>query len=244
MHPRTRFTAFALALLAASVITPARAKELPPAREIHSVWTVGMQPCNGVHVNAQHRAPDEARIKREKQVDLPRLGLRFRVPQLPGTDETIVKIRLDDRSRGVVDHYLLLAKGDLNVPFAAIVVTELPADILTREAAFDAARTVEAGLARRMPEFTPAFHEIDGPHGPALEMIVPGRNSTHCFPTSEFVASPAGVDTIGITRFAYLDGRLVEFAIILEVDPEETAAAREAFARSVMDGFWTSLSPL
>lgn len=234
---------FALATVGTAAAAADSARPTP-ARVIRSVWDLSLQPCNGGGGNLFTRNPVQARIQRERQVDVREIGARFVVPQVQDVAETVLKIRLDDRSRGVTDHYLLLTDDDLAPPFAAVVVTELPAGVDTRERAFDAARTLQQGLSRTLPGFVPELRGIDGPHGPALEMLVPGRVGTHCFPTSEFASAPAGVETLGITRFAMIRGRLVEFSTIVRVAPEASPAERAALARAVMDDFWTSLTPL
>lgn len=214
-----------------------------PPPDIRSVLDVALQSCNGGGGEAWTRHPREAAIRRDGGLDVPGLGWRFRMPRLAGPGGTVLKIRGDDRSRGVVDHYLLLAAEEHGVPFGAIVVTELPPGIDSREGAFAAARTVEEGLARTLGGFRPAFTELDGPYGRAMEMLVPGRIATPCFPTSEFAVAPPGGQTLGITRFAYIAGRLVEFSLVVPQPPGQDAAQHEAHARAAMDRFWTSITP-
>jgi hypothetical protein len=218
---------------------------LPPAREIRSVWDLSIQPCNGGGANAYTRNTSEAEVKLSKQLDMPKLGYRFSIPQLPDTQETVVKVHLNDHSRGVTDHYLLLANQDLEAPFAAIVITELPKGMETRESAFQAARTLQEGLARPVG-LSVSLQEIDGPYGKSLEMLVPNRVGTHCYPTSGLATVPPGaaVETIGISRFAFDKNRLIEFSLILKVEPQMPLEKRKAFARAVMDGFWRSLTAI
>jgi hypothetical protein len=223
--------------------TRVRAEPPAPAREIRSVLDLTRQPCNGGGAEAWTRDPSEAAIRRAKALQVPGLGWRLRVPRLPQADEVVVKIRRDDRSRGVVEHYVLLGEEEFGAPSAAIVVTELPQDIDDRERAFAAARLNVRGLAGTMPGFVPELRAIDGPHGPALEMLVPQRVGSPCFPTSGFAIASPGVETLGITRFAYTRGHLVEFTIIVPVEPAHAPARRAARAREVMDGFWASLTP-
>jgi hypothetical protein len=219
---------------------PAR---LPAASDIRSVWNLSVQSCNGAGANAYARNVAESTVKTSKQIDIPELAYRFFVPQVPAVKETVVKIHLNDRSRGVTDHYLLLANQDLEAPFAAIVITELPKGMDNRESAFQAARTLQAGLARPAG-LSGTLQDIDGPYGTSLEIIVPDRVGTHCYPTSKYVTVPggAGVETIGISRFAFDKNRLIEFSLVLKVDPAMSMERRQAFARSVMDGFWRSLA--
>lgn len=218
---------------------------LPPAREIRSVWDLSIQPCNGGGANAYTRDASEAKVKLTKQLDIPELGYRFSIPQVPDVQETVVKVHLNDHSRGVTDHYLLLANQDLEAPFAAIVITELPNGMETRESAFQAARALQDGLARPAG-LSPSLQEIDGPYGKSLEMLVPNRVGTHCYPTSRFATVPPGVEieTISISRFAFDKNRLIEFSLVVKVAPQMSLEKRQAFARSVMDGFWRSLDPI
>lgn len=218
---------------------------LAPARDIRSVWDLSIQPCNGGGANAYTRDAAEASVKLTKQLDIPELGYRFSIPQLPDVQETVVKVHLNDRTRGVTDHYLLLANQDLEAPFAAIVITELPKGMDNRESAFQAARTLQEGLARPAG-LSGALQEIDGPYGKSLEILVPNRVGTHCYPTSRFVTVPpgAGIETIGISRFAFDKKRLIEFSVVLKVEPGTSLEKRQAFARSVMDGFWRSLTTI
>ena len=237
-----------LAFTAISTVTGAASElptHLPPAREIRSVWELSIQPCNGGGANAYSRNPSEATVKLTKQLDIPAIGYRFNIPQLPDVQETVVKIHLNDRSRGVTDHYLLLANQDLEAPFAAIVITELPKGMDNPESAFQAARTLQEGLAHPAG-LSGALQEINGPYGKSLELLVQNRVGTHCFPTSKFVTVPAsaGIQTIGISRFAFDKKRLIEFSIVLKVDPNMSLEGRQALARSVMEGFWRSLSTI
>lgn len=230
------------ALVRAAAAPPS---SLPPAREIRSVWDLTTQSCNGGVANAYTHNAAEANVKLTKQLDIPELGYRFTVPQLPDVRETVVKVHLNDRARGVTDHYLFLANQDLDAPFAAIVITELPKGVDTRERAFQAARMLQEGLSRPAG-LSVSLQEIDGPYGKALEMLVPNRVGTHCYPTSKFATIPsgAGIESIGITRFVFDKNRLIEFSFVLKVDPQMPLEKRQAFARSVMDGFWLSLASI
>lgn len=77
-------------------------------------------------------------------------------------------------------------------------------------------------------------------------MLVPNRVGTHCCPTSRFTALPAdgAIETMGINRFVYDSNRLLEFSLIVRIDPNMPLEQRQAYARSVMNGFWRSLEPI
>jgi len=233
------------ALVGQAVGAAATNKPLPPANKIAGVWELGSQACNGTHLNAYTRHPDEARIRESKQVELPTLGYLIHVLQVPDVQQTFVNLKFDDRSRGVVDHYFLLSDRDLEPPFAAIVITELPDEVIRDHKAFEAVRMLEGALARAAG-LQPALREIIGPHGPALEMLVRDRVGTDCFPTSEFQLVPPseGIHSIGISRFVVVDERLVEFSAILALKHGESMEQAERRARAFMDGFWLALEKL
>ncbi len=221
------------------------AERLPTAEVIRSVWDLGSQPCNGGLANAYTRSPNEKAIRKSGRVELPEIGFAFQVPQVFDKQGTVVKLHLNDRSRRVVDHYFLLAEEDLAPPLAAIVVTELPEEVIRDHKAFEAVRILQSQLARAAgfePELTP----VSGPHGDALEMIVPDRGGTDCFPTSEFQRLPedSKVHTTGISRFVVIDDRLVEFAVIMRNEPDEAAVEATRRARDLMDRFWLALERL
>lgn len=76
-----------------------------------------------------------------------------------------------------------------------------------------------------------------------IELVIRKRISTRCFPTSSFkIQSPPVNDgTIGISRFAFVLGRLVEFSLIIHIPAGMDGEAAVAYSRKVMDGFWLSL---
>src|SRR5262249_13543090 len=132
---------------------------------------------------------------------------------------------------------------DLAPPIGAVVVTELPGDFDT-EKALSAVNTLERQLMMGSGA-TPAFERIRGPYGDAIELTVPNRVGTHCFPTSKFQLAPADTSerTVGISRFVFTGGRLVEFALIVRVSPTATPDEQTAVARKIMDIYWVGLSP-
>lgn len=233
-----------LTLLALGFGLPAFANPAPtkPAENLAAVWTLTAQPCNGGGGNAMERHPDEAAVKASKTLTLADLGYEFTVPQLPNFEKTYVKLFLGDTSRGVVDHYLLLSDQDLEPPLAAIVITELPEPMQNAQEAFKAVHVLQTQLAAS-EGITLQLEPIDGPHGKALEMLVENRGSTYCYPTSDFALMPEDVDatTMGISRFTMIDGRLVEFSLIILIPDDATGSEAKQIAREVMDSFWLSL---
>ena len=212
------------------------------AENLAAVWNLSAQPCNGGVGNAMERHPDEAEIKASGTITLPSLGYEFTVPQLPDVENTHLKVFLGDQTRGVIDHYLLLSNQDLEPPFAAVVITELPSHLQNPEEAFKAVHILETQLSTQAG-ITTSLEPIDSPFGEALEMLVENRVGTYCFPTSDFQLLPedAGISTMGISRFAMIDERLVEFALIVLIPGQTTDAEARQIAREVMDSFWQSL---
>jgi hypothetical protein len=190
-----------------------------------------------------HRSPDQAAIQQSHVVELPSLKIKFRIPQLPNLADMTIRLYLGDRSRGVTDNYILLTEQDLSPPIAAVVVTELPGDFNT-EKTLSAVNVLERQLMTGSGA-SPAFERIRGPYGEAVELTVPNRVGTECFPTSKIQLVPAGASerTIGISRFVFTDGRLVEFALIVRVSPAMTREEQTALAREIMDLYWLGLSP-
>jgi hypothetical protein len=233
------------ALAGSALGDPAAHVPLLPANQIRAVWNLGSQPCNGGLANSYTRHPDEKQVRKSKRLEVPQLGYAFRVPQIPEVAETVVKLHLNDRSRGVVDHYFLISDEDLAAPFAAIVITELPDEVIRDRKAFEAVRILQTGLARGIG-LQPELDEITGPHGAALELLVADRVGTDCFPTSEFQLVPpsSAVHSLGISRFVVVDDRLIEFSAILKVESAESRAGAEQRARAFMDAFWLVLEKL
>jgi hypothetical protein len=228
-----------------SFSTMAGDRGAPVANSIGAVWDLAAQPCNGGGVNAMTRDPDQARIQKSKVVDLPQLGVSFQVPRFPDVQSIYIKIFMGDRSRGVIDNYVLFADHDLAPPVGALVITELPVQFDTNDKVFAAVETLEGQLSAKAG-VTPDFKRISGPYGEAIEMLVKSRVGTDCFPTSSFrlAASESQAKTIGISRFVFTMGKLVEFALIVSVPDEVKPDAAQAFAEKVMDGYWLGLKPL
>ena len=216
--------------------------EVDPAENLGAVWNLTLQPCNGGGGNAMKRHPEETKIIESGEMSLDDLGLEFTVPQLFDVERTVLKLFLGDRTRGVVDNYILISDNDLEPPFAAIVVTELPEPMQNQAEAFKAVNILEGQLGTAAG-IKPVLEKVSSLFGEALELIVKNRVGTHCFPTSNFQVVPDGSDppTLGISRFVMIDKYLVEFSLIVVAPPGKSEAETMAFARQSMDGFLLSL---
>lgn len=233
-----------LQLPATAAETPAKAAEERGTTTIYSVWNETLQCGGGLVGNEFGRHPDESAIKSSRRVDLPAIGYTFTVPHFPGMDEVVVKLSLDDTARGVTDHYLRLARQDLGVPFAAILVTELPEQLRNPVAALLVAADQQHALAAHAGARIQAT-EVEGPFGSGFEVTTRGRMGSPCFPTSSFALAPAsGSRTLGISRFAFHRDNLLEFTLIVEIPAHVGEREEKAYARSAMEEFWQAFRPL
>ena len=85
---------------------------------------------------------------------------------------------------------------------------------------------------------------MSGPYGEAIEMQVPGRIGSHCFPTARFQLGDSPISrkaSLGISRFIFTEGELVEFALVLNAPLGVSEAEGKAVSERVMDGFWLGL---
>lgn len=218
---------------------------------IDSVWDVDIS-CGDFAAIAKSRRPDEAAIRSSGRVDLPGTGFSFVYAGLKGMDDATLMLALDDASRGVRDHYVLLAKDDISPPEAAIVVTELPEHLVgDPRSALLTAVTQQVSAASGHPGATVSFSHLSGGSvGPAIEMIVPGRTGSPCFPTAHFKLYEEGqAPTLGLSIFIP-DGRyLFEYSLIAPVQPgvpmfDSISNAREQMKRLLASIHQTSgLSP-
>lgn len=225
---------------------PLENAEFIAADNIKSVWELSMQPCNGGSGNMMKSHPDNKGIIEHKVVTFNNLGIELKIPQHPDTEDTVVKIFPEDRSRGVSDTYLLLTKNVFGAPpIGAIVVTELPSHMRTRADAFWAVKDMQKKKMSRI-SVKPSFEKIDGPYGESIEMILKNRKGTQCFPTSkvQFYQLDSGLKTIGISRFSLINQHLVEFSIIVMIPEDMKYKDAKAYARGVMDSFWLGVEKL
>ncbi|MBS7458658.1 hypothetical protein [Coralloluteibacterium stylophorae] len=241
--------ALGLAFFISATLTGAeRAVAAPPpasAGTVRSVWTLDTQSCEAGGANAFNRHPNEREVQQTGRLEVPEIGYALSIPELPWVDESVVKVRLDDRSRGLSDHYLLLSEEEFGVPYGAIVVSPMPEGMRSREHALAAAQAYERGIDKAQAPGV-RFAAVAGPYGDAVEMLVPDRVGSNCFPTSAFVTAPSadGLRTFGISRFAFHDGDLLEFSLVVELPADLTEGEQVERARALMDGFWQALVPI
>jgi hypothetical protein len=151
----------------------------------------------------------------------------------------------NDLGRKVVDHYILLAPNDIDSPVAAVMVTELPASVDTPQKALVAAVAGERGNAQGTLA-RPTLERISTRWGEGLDLFVPNRIGSECFPAARYrlTSSPEMTPTIGLSRFVTIPGRLIQFALVLKVPPAMTDEEQKAYARKTMDDFSAGLREL
>lgn len=246
---RPRAHRFALLLLACGVLastasqaSPGTGADMLSVPEIHAVWDAAVG-CDGMTIVGKWRRPGEAEVIASRRLAFH--GYEFTMPPLPGPASPVELSVVDaDRSRGVVDHYLLLARDSLGPPMGAVVVTELPEGIRghAAPAILDHVARMQTANARGVPGLAPEYARLDGADGPVLEMVVPGRKGSPCFPTSHFqVAGPGETPSLGISRFVVDGAHLVEFSLIVAV-PDTPGANATAHAQAAMAEFSRSLA--
>ncbi len=237
-----RVTAGAVIVMLSSVMPAAAGVAATPASNIHSVWNAEIS-CSGPASVLTVRHPDEAALKASGQVAIGDTGYSFTVPQLPGLADSVVLLVTDDRSRGVVDHYVLLSPGDFGSPVAAVVMTELPETYLEARPRDILLSTITAqsANAQSIPHYPVTFfQDFDGPE-PVLEMVVPGRTGTPCFPTAHMApVESADAWTTGISRFTVEGRYLIEISLIVPLP--EPGGDTIGQARAHMKRFTDALS--
>lgn len=223
---------------------PGKPRSSSEAPSIKSVWQMKQLSCNAIVVLQSSRSPNAEAIRRTGLVQLPQVQMQFSVPRLPDLPEVFVRLVFNDRSRNVIDHYVLLARDDLDAPMAALLVTELPSAIDTVQKALGAALVGERGNAEGTTA-RPVVEQVTTPWGDGLDVFVPNRIGSPCFPTARYKLSPTPEEnpTIGLSRFVVMPGRLVQFAFWLAVPPAMPQEDRKAYARKAMDAFAAGLRP-
>lgn len=233
-----RPTLIAIALL--GMCNAALAQAHNDSNPIQSVLLVKQLSCNGFVAHEYTRSPDAAEIISKGTIQIPNLQLEFSIPRIPELPVTSIRLAFDDRGRKVVDHYVLLSVSDLVDPSAAVMVTELPPSFDTAQKALGAAVAAERsnmqGTAAR-----PTFERIATAWGEGLDLFVPNRIGSPCFPAARYRLATEGKPTIGLSRFISVPGRLIQFAVSVEVAPESSIEMQMAHARRVMDVFASGL---
>lgn len=233
---------FALWGLSGTLAAQTNVSPLPRAEQITGVWNLVEQSCEKGSVIRFDRYKGEAQVVQSGRLDLPSIGYSFRIPQHPDLLDSVVKFRLNDTSRGIVDNYLLLYGADLDVPAAAIVVSRLPVPVLRLDSALRAVVSFEQQNAG--PSASGMYSSQSyGIAGEQFDLFVPGRIGSGCFPTSTYRFAPqedAG-KYIEISRFiANENGDLVEFALVLKTEGKSRQDASR-YASQMMDRFMRSL---
>jgi len=208
----------------------------PEVGSFKSIWLIKQLSCNGIVVHEMIRSPDVAEIGRTGIVKIPNLQMEFVIPRISELQVNSVKLAFNDRGRKVVDHYILLARNDLDDPVAAVMVTELPLSVDTPQKALGAALAGERDNLRGTVA-QPTLERVSTSWGEGLDIFVPNRISSPCFPAARFklTADSETNPTISMSRFVTLPGRLIQFAFILPVTPETPLEAQKANARRVME---------
>ncbi len=198
--------------------------------------------CNGFVAHELVRSPHATEIGSTGVVKIPNMQMEFVVPGIPELPVRTIRLAFDDRGRKVVDHYVLLSRSDLDDPFAAVMVTELPSSFDTPQKAFAAALAGERSNLQGS-QAQPTLERVNTPWGEGLDIYVPNRIGSPCFPAARFklTADSETKPTIGLSRFVTVPGRLIQFAIILPVTPGAPLEAQKANARRVMDVYAAGL---
>lgn len=209
---------------------------------IAAVWNAQIS-CTPVTV-ARTRHPDEASVMASRTLELPGTPYTFHLPVLDGYGDAVLTV-VEDESRGVQDHYVLVAADELSPPYAAVVVTELPESLssATTTAILDLEEQRQRNNARHVPEImSPAFERTSGDAGESLQMFMVGRRGSYCFPTSAAqTIQPGEPPTIGISRFVVDGPYLVELTLIV-TPPLTLGMDYVGYARGVFGDFSMTIS--
>lgn len=210
---------------------------------IDAVWLTS-QACMGPASETMTRSPEAEKIKAEGAVELRRLGVRYQIPKLPKLEKFVLKLALDDKSRGLSDNYLLFSDSEINPPVGALVVTTLPPDTPSAKAVFDVVDSMQRDLAKSSYIHLERREIADLRMGQGIEYLAPDRVSSPCFPTSrfKFFRPNQGMRTVGISRFFVQGGQLVESSFIVDVPEAMTPDERNAFVRAEMDSYLSGLA--
>ena len=235
-------------LCAACVLGPLCAKASSPEvprvalQPVAAVWNAQIS-CTPVTV-ARTRHPDEASVMASRTLELPETPYTFHLPVLDGYGDAVLTV-VEDQSRGVRDHYVLVATDELSPPYAAVVVTKLPESMSGATAAtvLESVEQRQRHNARHVPEFmSPVFEPASDGTGESLQMYMVGRRGSYCFPTSPTqTIQPGEPPTIGISRFIVDGPYLIELTLIV-TPPLTHGMDHVGYARSVFRDFSMAIS--
>lgn len=213
---------------------------------IAAVWTLTAS-SNPLLTSLQLvRHPDETTIQRTREIALTAAQLKYTVPQLDFLQSTTVKVVEGETGRGIIDHYVYLVDSALaigsDVPAAAMVVSELPEHMRTTKIALETAMNMQEDMARDWG-IGLQWSRIDDPvFGVMVEMGINNRQATNMFPTANYVLAEKP-NTLGVSRFALFEGKLVEWSIIVPTPAGMTDDGLTEFVSFNMNAFMRGLSP-
>ena len=211
---------------------------------IAAVWNAQIS-CTPVTV-ARTRHPDEAGVLASRMLELPETPYTFHLPVLDGYGDAVLTV-VKDQSRGVQDHYVLVAADELSPPYAAVVVTELPESLssATTAAVLDSVEQSQRNNARYVPKLvSPVFERTSDDTGESLHMVMVGRRGSYCFPTSPAqTIQPGEQPTIGISRFIVDGPYLIEVTLIV-TPPLTEGMDHWGYALNVFRDFTMTISRL
>ena len=198
---------------------------------IQSVWRNVGEGCPDSPMASLEPDPNEPFVVGSGMVSLPDVGASFEVTSANG-QAAVVKLWSDD-SRGLQDHYILLSAGAQEPTYGAVVVTEVPASYTNPDKLFPVIRKMQNENAGGSVEDFATV--IETPTGPVMEILVPRRTSSECFPTAPYVSGGAGKLTI--SRYMLSGDKMVELSLVVDVDPEAEPEEKMMMAREAMDAF-------
>jgi hypothetical protein len=207
---------------------------------IRSVWQVKQLSCNGFVAHENTRSPDAEEIIRTGLVQIPNLDMTFSTPRIPELPATSIRLVFSDRGRQVVDHYVLLSLSDLGDPVAAVMVTELPPSFDTPQKALETAVAMERGNLQGTAARA-TVERIATVWGEGLDLFVPNRISSPCFPSARYRLASDAQPTMGLSRFFTSPGRLIQLAVLVKFPIGTSVDMQMSDARRVMDVFASGL---
>lgn len=212
------------------------AQALADSNPIKSVWQVKQLSCNGFVALESTRSPDAEEIIRTGLVQIPNLDMKFSIPRIPELPATSIRLVFNDRGRQVVDHYILLSLSDLGDPVAAVMVTELPPSFDTPQKALEAAVAVERGNLQGTAA-KPTLERIATAWGEGLDLFVPNRIGSPCFPSARYRLASDTQPTMGLSRFFTSPGHLIQLAVLVKFPIGTSVDMQMSDTRRVMDVF-------